>query len=280
MPMPAATGDPAPPISRSAYPPPPLHFVANAQTPTVMPAPTAMHATGPAAQEDITTIFVVGFPPDMHEREFQNMFIFSPGFEAATLKIPTRDEMEGAGGAHKKQIIGFAKFRTRLQALEARDILSGRKVDADRGSVLKAEMARKNLIAKRGLANELFHPAFHHPYNMLASAHSPPAPYAPHLAYAMAPPLRPGTAHSATSGVCTAPGAISPPGNRRRRGPAIKRVMPPPADKRTRITRPRLKGLFHGVPPPASPVGSLAGRKTRPVPGIRSPPGSKERTSG
>jgi hypothetical protein len=47
-----------------------------------------------------------------------------------------------------------------LQALEARDILSGRKVDAEKGSVLKAEMAKKNLHTKRGLSNEFFHPAF------------------------------------------------------------------------------------------------------------------------
>jgi hypothetical protein len=42
--------------------------------------------------EEISTIFVVGFPEDMLEREFQNMFIFSPGFEAATLKIPNKDQ--------------------------------------------------------------------------------------------------------------------------------------------------------------------------------------------
>ncbi|KAI9272957.1 hypothetical protein BDA99DRAFT_280215 [Phascolomyces articulosus] len=42
--------------------------------------------------EEISTIFVVGFPDDMQEREFQNMFIFSPGFEAATLKIPSKDQ--------------------------------------------------------------------------------------------------------------------------------------------------------------------------------------------
>jgi hypothetical protein len=54
-------------------------------------------------QEEITTIFVVGFPQDMQEREFQNMFIFSPGFEAATLKIPAKDEIDSAG--HKKQIV-------------------------------------------------------------------------------------------------------------------------------------------------------------------------------
>ncbi|KAJ3015494.1 hypothetical protein HKX48_004570 [Thoreauomyces humboldtii] len=107
-------------------------------------------------QEEITTIFVVGFPEDMLEREFQNMFTFSSGFEAATLKIPSPgDSDDGTGLPNaRKQIIGFAKFRTRLDALEARDVLSGRKVDAERGCVLKAEMAKKNLHTKRGLSNE------------------------------------------------------------------------------------------------------------------------------
>jgi hypothetical protein len=45
-------------------------------------------------KEDISTIFVVGFPEDMQEREFQNMFMFSPGFEAATLKLPSKDNTE------------------------------------------------------------------------------------------------------------------------------------------------------------------------------------------
>jgi hypothetical protein len=40
-------------------------------------------------QDEITTIFVVGFPDDMMEREFQNMFTFSAGFEAASLKVPS-----------------------------------------------------------------------------------------------------------------------------------------------------------------------------------------------
>lgn len=47
-----------------------------------------------AVQEEISTIFVVGFPDDMHEREFQNMFVFTPGFEAATLKIPNKEPQE------------------------------------------------------------------------------------------------------------------------------------------------------------------------------------------
>jgi hypothetical protein len=49
------------------------------------------------ANEEISTIFVVGFPDDMQEREFQNMFIFSPGFEAATLKVPSKDQEEEMG---------------------------------------------------------------------------------------------------------------------------------------------------------------------------------------
>ncbi|KAJ7098699.1 hypothetical protein B0H15DRAFT_772139, partial [Mycena belliarum] len=189
-------------------------------------------------QEDISTIFVVGFPEDMQEREFQNMFTFSPGFEAATLKIPNKEytayggvllpgsgqQQRALGGAGqynsyagsndpynlvtvnqggvvvdagrdgiaswpaapppsddpnqqqaqtqsqsqagpqqghygagpgalppRKQIIGFAKFRTREEALGARDVLQGRRVDIDKGAVLKAEMAKKNLHTKRGV---------------------------------------------------------------------------------------------------------------------------------
>jgi hypothetical protein len=131
------------------------------------------------------------------------MFTFSPGFEAATLKIPNKESTAyGANGrsaypyngpndpynlvtvnqggvivdngrdlttawpsnqledAHfgpnsnqnpRKQIIGFAKFRTRQEALDARDILQGRRVDAEKGAVLKAEMAKKNLHTKRGV---------------------------------------------------------------------------------------------------------------------------------
>ncbi|KAI0638596.1 hypothetical protein C8Q77DRAFT_1048274 [Trametes polyzona] len=183
----------------------------------VSSAPNSNHANGSAsnsqAQEEISTIFVVGFPDDMSEREFQNMFTFSSGFEAATLKIPNKEStsygnnnaqngrapglampfggtsdpynlvtmnqggvlIDGgrdgpvtswpvAGPAEdghfvqsnmpmqppRKQIIGFAKFRTRADALQARDVLQGRRVDVEKGAVLKAEMAKKNLHTKRG----------------------------------------------------------------------------------------------------------------------------------
>lgn len=127
------------------------------------------------------------------------MFTFSPGFEAATLKIPNKESTSynapnasGVRGSSypqnlgeqynlaglsenardgvpsswptedshfppssasqppRKQIIGFAKFRTRQEALEARDILQGKRVDAEKNAVLKAEMAKKNLHTKRG----------------------------------------------------------------------------------------------------------------------------------
>ena len=157
----------------------------------------------------------------VQEREFQNMFTFSLGFEAATLKIPNKEytaygssgpttsqpfrggssyapylnsgqndpynivtvnqggvvvdngrdgpttswpplampladdagHFQGGAGTQppRKQIIGFAKFRTRQEALDARDILQGRRIDVEKGAVLKAEMAKKNLHTKRGV---------------------------------------------------------------------------------------------------------------------------------
>lgn len=71
------------------------------------------------------------------------------------LPVPLNDEpshFHGPGGQPpRKQIIGFAKFRTRQEALEARDMLQGRRVDIEKGAVLKAEMAKKNLHTKRGV---------------------------------------------------------------------------------------------------------------------------------
>jgi hypothetical protein len=68
--------------------------------------------------DDVTTIFVVGFPDDMQEREFQNMFTFSKGFEAASLKWHCKDQEEQNENSlavlnssmsliNKKQMVGF-----------------------------------------------------------------------------------------------------------------------------------------------------------------------------
>lgn len=187
---------------------------------------TSAGPSGPLGNvEEITTVFIVGFPDDMSEREFANMFLFAKGFEASTLKVPVgfnqpgpggrpdngplsagpggpyqavnmpgsglydapnngggswEDQMalaragasdafsslanmgsvgganasaaNAAAGGKIKQIIGFAKFRTRIEALEARDALNGRKIDAEKGCVLKTEMAKKNLHTKQRLA--------------------------------------------------------------------------------------------------------------------------------
>ncbi|KAI8845602.1 hypothetical protein BJ741DRAFT_526855, partial [Chytriomyces cf. hyalinus JEL632] len=102
--------------------------------------------------EEITTIFVVGFPEDIHEREFRGMFVFAPGFEAATLKYPTLLEADDRIPPCKKPIIGFAKFRSRTEANYARDLLNGRRIDSDvvaAAFILKAEIAKKNLHIKR-----------------------------------------------------------------------------------------------------------------------------------
>lgn len=190
-------------------------------------------------QEEISTIFVVGFPDDMQEREFQNMFTFSSGFEAATLKIPNKEytaygtggtasnlpfrggqsytsylnsgqndpynivtvnqggvvvdngrdgpttswpplamqlpddpgHFQGGSGGQpsRKQIIGFAKFRTRQEALDARDVLQGRRIDVEKGAVLKAEMAKKNLHTKRGVGIGNTNPSGNNGINTLGS---------------------------------------------------------------------------------------------------------------
>ncbi|WVQ94615.1 hypothetical protein IAU59_001695 [Kwoniella sp. CBS 9459] len=181
--------------------------------------------------EVISTIFVVGFPDDMPEREFQNIFTFAPGFEAATLKFPSGSSrreptaallaeltqlaanqaqaqaaaaeqgleypapqpgLEEAMAAMtmvatastststtpsaamsltpsvpsgpmlgnqsnlptRRQTIGFARFKTRADALTAREHLQGRKICSLTGATLKAEMAKKNLHTKRTTSGE------------------------------------------------------------------------------------------------------------------------------
>lgn len=68
-------------------------------------------ATNGQSYDDVTTIFVVGFPDDMSEREFQNMFTFSPGFEAASLKWHCKDQEDEQGGVGsnggKKQMVKY-----------------------------------------------------------------------------------------------------------------------------------------------------------------------------
>lgn len=68
---------------------------------------------------------------------------------AAAALTATASTASLANTTNKKQIIGFAKFRAREDAMLARDLLSGRKIDPEKGCVLKAEMAKKNLHIKK-----------------------------------------------------------------------------------------------------------------------------------
>jgi hypothetical protein len=58
-----------------------------------------------------------------------------------------------ARGPPRRQVIGFARFRTRADALVARETLQGRKVDVFSGATLKVEMAKKNLHSRRGFGS-------------------------------------------------------------------------------------------------------------------------------
>lgn len=53
----------------------------------------------------------------MAEREFQNMFTFCCGFEAAALKIPNM-ESDDAGSAKKQIVIDLLMLRLALQSLD------------------------------------------------------------------------------------------------------------------------------------------------------------------
>ena len=62
----------------------------------------------------VRTIFVLGFPADVKERELQNLLRWLPGYEASQLS------MKG------DQLMGFVLFQTSTMAMSARDALQVR----------------------------------------------------------------------------------------------------------------------------------------------------------
>ena len=81
--------------SKEIHPLTPLPAMTISNTSSTSNSPVSSMPSSPplsSQQDDVTTIFVVGFPDDMQEREFQNMFIFSKGFEAASLKWHCKDQ--------------------------------------------------------------------------------------------------------------------------------------------------------------------------------------------
>lgn len=128
--------------------------------------------------EEVSTLFLVGFPDDFKEREFVNLFAFAAGFEGASLKYP--DCSADGWSRPVRQIIGFARFQSKQEAMLARDHLNGKCIDQDRGSILKVEMAKKNLFIPAKLKSPLsvvaVSPQFHshlHPIHEASSVFSP-----------------------------------------------------------------------------------------------------------
>jgi len=100
-------------------------------------APPQEMQPSPSPMLEQRTIFVAGFPLDMTEREFHCLLTFLPGYEACQLSWGT--------GAPQ----GFALFRTNSEANTAVERLAGHQVEV--GSVLRAELAHKNLVIKVGI---------------------------------------------------------------------------------------------------------------------------------
>ena len=104
-----------------------------------------------STDEVVTTIYVNGFPDDFKERELANMFIFAKGFEGCSLRIPNENDVNNSlirclTGTAKGQILGFVRFTTVMDSMDAIALLNGRVIDPDRGTTLKAELAKKNLV--------------------------------------------------------------------------------------------------------------------------------------
>ncbi|XP_043709293.1 cell wall integrity protein scw1 [Telopea speciosissima] len=175
-----------------------------------VPAPVAPHPPPPSmpvdnpnrtTTDEVRTIFISGLPEDVKERELQNLLRWLPGFEASQVNFKGEQPM------------GFALFSTAQSALAAKDALQEMVFDAESKSVLRTEMAKKNLFVKRGVATDpnsfdqskrlrtggdythTGYPSpspFHPPPSVSVWGHQsylapPPPPYDPYGGYAVPP---------------------------------------------------------------------------------------------
>lgn len=85
-------------------------------------------------QDDVRTIFISGFPPDVRDRELHNLLRYIPGYEACQMNWKTGQPQ------------GFALFTTPVSARFAVDLVTG--AQFDEATCLRAEMARKNMYVK------------------------------------------------------------------------------------------------------------------------------------
>uniref|UniRef100_A0A061RX97 Cell wall integrity protein scw1 n=1 Tax=Tetraselmis sp. GSL018 TaxID=582737 RepID=A0A061RX97_9CHLO len=96
--------------------------------------PSAAPATSSGALEEIRTVYLSGFPPDVKERELNNLLRFLPGYEASQMHWKNN------------QAQGFALFATGASARAAKDAIHN--LCFDDSTVLRCEMAHKNMYFK------------------------------------------------------------------------------------------------------------------------------------
>ncbi|KAE8704984.1 hypothetical protein F3Y22_tig00110430pilonHSYRG00080 [Hibiscus syriacus] len=110
--------------------------------PVQVPLPSAASPSPqshPSHHDEVRTIFIMGLPKDVKEKELQNLLRWLPGFEASQVSFK---------GEKPK---GFALFSNADFAVAANDALQKMVFDDKLKSLLYVEMARKNLVVKKGI---------------------------------------------------------------------------------------------------------------------------------
>lgn len=136
--------------------------------------PSAVPPSALADNDEVRTIFVLGFPRDVKERELQNLLRWWPGYEASQMNFKGDQPM------------GFALFSSAAMATAAKDALQNLVFDAEENSVLRAEMAKKNLYVKRGVNAET--PPFDQSKRLRTGGDFNLSPYAPPGAFSATTP--------------------------------------------------------------------------------------------
>ncbi|XP_057967770.1 uncharacterized protein LOC131157548 [Malania oleifera] len=175
---PPAPAPPPPPPAAATVPPPPH----------LQPPPILVDNPNRPTTDEVRTIFITGLPEDVKERELQNLLRWLPGYEASQVNFK---------GEHP---MGFALFSGAQFAIAAKDALQDMVFDAESKSVLRTEMAKKNLFVKRGIVADSSPydqskrmrtggDYTHAGYSSPSPFHPPPAPvWGPHGYMAPAPP--------------------------------------------------------------------------------------------
>nr|XP_011468643.1 PREDICTED: RNA-binding protein with multiple splicing 2-like [Fragaria vesca subsp. vesca] len=118
---PTAAPPPPPAVVVATPPPSPHHLVDNPNRP---------------ANDEVRTIFIVGLPEDVKEREVQNLLRWLPDYEVFQVNYKGEKPMSFR--------------RPAQQVIAAKDALHSMVFDMESKTVLHTEMAKKNLFVKRG----------------------------------------------------------------------------------------------------------------------------------